>query len=45
MWDLIVDALGAGVMAVIGVLYMKKGGVGPIRKLTHRFMSQNNLWR
>lgn len=45
MWDLIVDALGAGAMAIIGVLYMKKGGVGPIRNLTHRFMNQNNLWR
>lgn len=45
MWDLIVDALGAGIMALIGVLYMKKGGVGPIRNLTHRFISQNELWK
>lgn len=43
MWDLIVDALGAGIMALIGVLYMKKGGIGPIRTLTHQFMNQNNL--
>jgi len=45
MWDLIIDAVGAGAMAIIGVLYMKKGGIGPIRTITHRFMSQNKLWR
>lgn len=45
MWDLIVDALGASAMAIIGVLYMKKGGIGPIRKLTHQFMTQNKLWK
>lgn len=45
MWDLIIDALGAGVMSFVGVMYMKNGGIGPIRNLTHTFMSQNKLWK
>lgn len=45
MWDLIVDALGGFIIAIVGAFYLKKGGVGPIRNLTHRFMSQNKLWK
>lgn len=45
MWDLIVNAIGALAIASIGVLCIKNGGVGPIRNLTHAFMSQNKLWK
>lgn len=45
MSDLIVDAVGAGAIALVGALYLKKGGVGPIRTLTHKFLKQNKLWK
>ncbi len=41
MWDLIVDAIGALVMAVIAGRYIARGGVGPIRRLTARFVREN----
>ncbi len=43
MWDLIVNSLGALSIALIGATYMKHGGVGFIRKSTHRFLLQNGL--
>lgn len=43
MWDLIVDAIGALVMAFIAGRYMNTGGIGPIRRLTDAFVEQNKL--
>ncbi len=44
MWDFIVNTIGATVIAIIGVFYIKNGGIGFIRKSTHRFLSQNNIF-
>lgn len=44
MWDLIVNSFGAALIAGIGTVYMRHGGVGFIRRWTHKFMSQNNVF-
>lgn len=41
MWDLIVDAIGALIMAFIAGRYIKNGGVGWVRRLTAKFMHEN----
>lgn len=41
MWDLIVDAVGALAMAIAAGLYVKNGGIGPIRRLTAKFVHEN----
>ena len=42
MWDLIVDALGALVMAYIAGRYIERGGIGPIRRATKNFVRENS---
>lgn len=41
MWDLIVDALGALLIAVSGYLYMKWGMNSPVERLIRRFIAGN----
>lgn len=41
MWDLIVDAFGALVFAVIGYLYLKRGWGSPIFRSVDRFVENN----
>lgn len=41
MWDLIVDALGALVIAVLGYLYLRKGNLLLFDRMIHRFVEKN----
>ncbi len=41
MWDLIVDALGALVISLLGYFYLKKGGFLLFDRMIHRFVERN----
>ncbi len=41
MWDLIVDSLGAGVIAIIGYFYTRKGEFLLFDRMVHRFVEKN----
>ncbi len=41
MWDLIVDSLGAGVVAIIGYFYTRKGEFLLFDRMVHRFVERN----
>ncbi|MEK6951342.1 MAG: hypothetical protein AABX13_06490 [Nanoarchaeota archaeon] len=41
MWDLIVDSLGAGLIAIIGYFYTRKGEFLLFDRMVHRFVERN----
>lgn len=41
MWDLVVDSLGAGFIAVIGYFYTRKGQFLLFDRMVHRFVERN----
>ena len=41
MWDLIVDAIGAAVISILGFFYLRKGNFLVFDRMIHRFIDRN----
>ena len=41
MWDLIVDTIGAGIIATLGYFYMKRGDFFVFDRMIHKFVDRN----
>lgn len=41
MWDLIIDAMGAFLISILGYLYVKKGGTVIFNRLIRKFIKEN----